>query len=167
MRLFTTVLIVTLLIGCAGNGTNSDIDDSLMTRPKDSESPMYSNNTNQTDESKAQEKEPLKAEDESESGLDDTAPQEPLKAEDESESGLDNTAPQEPLKAEDESESGFVTKKSDTKVILSDNAEEGAIYQSSTVVSEQPLLLYELDAEPESGQETQSDETFYIYIPED
>jgi len=148
MRLFTTVLIVTLLIGCAGNGTNSDIDDSLMTRPKDSESPMYSNNTNQTDESKAQEKEPLKAEDESESGLDDTAPQ-------------------EPLKAEDESESGFVTKKSDTKVILSDNAEEGAIYQSSTVVSEQSLLLYELDAEPESGQETQSDETFYIYIPED
>lgn len=129
MRLFTTVLIVTLLIGCAGNGTNSDIDDSLMTRPKDSESPMYSNNTNQTDESKAQEK--------------------------------------EPLKAEDESESGFVTKKSDTKVILSDNAEEGAIYQSSTVVSEQSLLLYELDAEPESGQETQSDETFYIYIPED
>ena len=148
MRLFTTVLIVTLLIGCAGNGTNSDIDDSLMTRPKDSESPMYSNNTNQTDESKAQEKEPLKAEDESESGLDDTAPQ-------------------EPLKAEDESESGFVTKKSDTTVILSDNAEEGAIYQSSTVVSEQSLLLYELDAEPESGQETQSDETFYIYIPED
>ena len=129
MRLFTTVLMVTLLTGCAGNGTNSDIDDPLMTLPKDSESPIYSNNTNQTDESKAQEK--------------------------------------EPLKAEDESESGFVTKKSDTKVILSDNAEEGAIYQSSTVVSEQPLLLYELDAEPESGQETQSDETFYIYIPED
>jgi hypothetical protein len=205
MRLFTTVLVVTLLTGCAGNGANSDIDDSLITLPKDSKSPMNPTSTNHTDESKAQEQQPVKAEDEGESGLDDTASEEPLKAEDESESGLDDTASEEPLKAEDESESGlddtaseeplkaedesesglddtaseepvkaedegepgFVTTKSDIEDILSDNAKEGALYHSSTIGPGESPLLHEVVNEPVLELETQSGETFNIYIPED
>jgi hypothetical protein len=205
MRLFTTVLVVTLLTGCAGNGANSDIDDSLITLPKDSKSPMNPTSTNHTDESKAQEQQPVKAEDEGESGLDDTASEEPLKAEDESESGLDDTASEEPLKAEDEGESGlddtaseeplkaedesesglddtaseepvkaedegepgFVTTKSDIEDILSDNAKEGALYHSSTIGPGESPLLHEVVNEPVLELETQSGETFNIYIPED
>jgi hypothetical protein len=178
--------MVTLLTGCAGNGANSDVDDSLITLPKDSKSPMNPTNTNLTDESKAQEKqlvkvgdegesglddtaseEPVKAEDEGESGLDDTASEEPVKAEDEGESGLDDTASEEPVKAEDEGESGFVTTKSDIKDILSDNTKEGALYHSSTLGPEESLLLYEVDNESGLELETKSDKTFNIYIPED
>ena len=148
MRLFTTVLMVTLLTGCAGNGANSDVDDSLITLPKDSKSPMNPTNTNLTDESKAQEKQPVKAEDEGESGLDDTASE-------------------EPVKAEDEGGSGFVTTKSDIKDILSDNTKEGALYHSSTLGPEESLLLYEVDNESGLELETKSEKTFNIYIPED
>ena len=148
MRLFTTVLMVTLLTGCAGNGANSDVDDSLITLPKDSKSPMNPTNTNLTDESKAQEKQPVKAEDEGESGLDDKVPE-------------------EPVKAEDEGGSGFVTTKSDIKDILSDNTKEGALYHSSTLGPEESLLLYEVDNESGLELETKSEKTFNIYIPED
>ena len=140
--------MVTLLTGCAGNGANSDVDDSLITLPKDSKSPMNPTNTNLTDESKAQEKQPVKAEDEGESGLDDTASE-------------------EPVKAEDEGGSGFVTTKSDIKDILSDNTKEGALYHSSTLGPEESLLLYEVDNESGLELETKSEKTFNIYIPED
>jgi hypothetical protein len=164
-----------VLSGCAGNGANLGVEESfiLSQETTQAEEPLEAEDQSESEsgDTPTQAEEPLEAEDqsESESGDAPTQAEEPLEAEDqnESESGDAPAQAEEPLEAEDQNESGLVAKDGDFNDILPDGEQERILSESSDKFSEESLILYKTNTESELKNETQSEETFYIYIPED